>query len=112
MTLGYCMKCKKKVNMKGERIVPLKNKPGRKMTQGECPNCGTKVTVFLPGAKKGAGEDLADFVDGAGEECEVLGGASRRRSRKSHSGKKSRKSHKSKQSRKSRRSKRSRKSSK
>jgi DNA-directed RNA polymerase subunit RPC12/RpoP len=41
MTQAYCVKCKKKVDMKSEQAVTMKN--GRKAKKGECPNCGTKV---------------------------------------------------------------------
>jgi len=41
MTQAYCVKCKKKVEMKNEQAVTMKN--GRKAKKGECPNCGTKV---------------------------------------------------------------------
>ncbi len=41
MTEAYCVKCKKKVEMKKEEKITMKNgKPARK---GICPNCGTKV---------------------------------------------------------------------
>ena len=38
---AYCMKCRKKVDIKGPQNVTLKNK--RPATQGTCPDCGTKV---------------------------------------------------------------------
>lgn len=38
---GYCVKCKKKREMKNPKQVVLKNK--RKATKGECPECGTKM---------------------------------------------------------------------
>ncbi len=38
---GYCVKCKKKTEMKDPKAVTLKN--GRKATKGECPKCGTKM---------------------------------------------------------------------
>jgi len=38
---GYCVKCKKKTEMKNPKPVTLKNK--RKATKGECPKCGTKM---------------------------------------------------------------------
>ena len=38
---AYCMKCRKKVEMKNAKAVTLKNK--RPATQGSCPTCGTKV---------------------------------------------------------------------
>jgi DNA-directed RNA polymerase subunit RPC12/RpoP len=41
MTTAYCVKCKKKVEIKNAQRVTLKNK--KPATKGECPNCGTKV---------------------------------------------------------------------
>ncbi len=41
MTEAYCVKCKKKVTMKNEQAVTLKN--GKPAKKGECPNCGTKI---------------------------------------------------------------------
>ena len=41
MTEAYCVKCKKKVEIKNPKQITMKNK--RKATKGECPNCGTKV---------------------------------------------------------------------
>ncbi|MFQ5940210.1 MAG: DUF5679 domain-containing protein [Nitrososphaerales archaeon] len=41
MTTAYCVKCRKKVDMKNPKAVTLKN--GRPATSGVCPNCGTKV---------------------------------------------------------------------
>jgi hypothetical protein len=37
--IGYCVKCKKKREMKNPVSVKLKN--GRKATKGRCPICGT-----------------------------------------------------------------------
>ncbi len=41
MTQAYCVKCRKKVEMKNAQSVTLKN--GKPATKGECPSCGTKV---------------------------------------------------------------------
>ena len=41
MTTAYCVKCRKKVEMKNPKAVTLKN--GRPATSGICPQCGTKV---------------------------------------------------------------------
>jgi len=41
MAQAYCMKCRRKVEIKNARSVTLKN--GRPATQGQCPSCGTKV---------------------------------------------------------------------
>ncbi len=38
---GYCMKCRKKREMKDPRSVILKNK--RRATRGVCAVCGTKM---------------------------------------------------------------------
>ncbi len=41
MATAYCMKCRKKVEIKDAKQITLKN--GRPAMQGSCPNCGTKV---------------------------------------------------------------------
>ena len=38
---AYCVKCRKKVEIKNPQRITLKN--GRSATQGACPDCGTKV---------------------------------------------------------------------
>ena len=38
---AYCMKCRKKVEIRNPRSIIMKNK--RPATQGVCPNCNTKV---------------------------------------------------------------------
>jgi len=38
---AYCMKCKKKVEIKNPKAITMKNK--RSATQGVCTRCGTKV---------------------------------------------------------------------
>lgn len=38
---AYCMKCREKIEVKDPKDVTMKN--GRPATQGECPDCGTKV---------------------------------------------------------------------
>jgi DNA-directed RNA polymerase subunit RPC12/RpoP len=38
---AYCVKCRKKVDIKNEKAITMKN--GRPATQGVCPACGTKV---------------------------------------------------------------------
>lgn len=43
MTTGYCMHCKKKVEMKN--VVSHKTKRGTTMNQGKCSICGTNVCV-------------------------------------------------------------------
>lgn len=39
--IGYCMKCKKKMEMKSE--VKSKTKKGTPMTKGICEKCGCKM---------------------------------------------------------------------
>jgi DNA-directed RNA polymerase subunit RPC12/RpoP len=41
MAEAYCVKCKKKVEIKSPQNVTLKN--GKKAIKGVCPGCGTKV---------------------------------------------------------------------
>ena len=41
MPQAYCLKCRKKVDIKGPSYIILKNK--RPATSGKCPVCGTKV---------------------------------------------------------------------
>tara|TARA_Y100000780_G_scaffold231808_1_gene259028 strand:- start:4 stop:147 length:144 start_codon:yes stop_codon:yes gene_type:complete len=41
MSTAYCVKCRKKVEMKNPKEVTLKN--GRPAMSGICPECGTKV---------------------------------------------------------------------
>lgn len=45
MTEGYCVKCKKSVEMKDSKEVV--NKRGMKMAKGKCPKCGTTVCRIL-----------------------------------------------------------------
>jgi len=44
MSIGYCVKCRKKKEMKNEK--KMKSKNGRTMIQGVCKVCGTKISVF------------------------------------------------------------------
>ncbi|HOK00626.1 MAG TPA: DUF5679 domain-containing protein [Candidatus Pacearchaeota archaeon] len=50
MTQAYCVKCKKKQEMKDEKEVTFKAKGGktRKALSGVCPVCGTKMFRILP----------------------------------------------------------------
>jgi len=41
MATAYCMKCRKKVEIKNPSKVTMKNK--RPATKGSCPKCGTTV---------------------------------------------------------------------
>jgi hypothetical protein len=47
---GYCVKCKKKQQIKNG--VERTTEKGRRMAQGICPECGTKVTRFLASKDK------------------------------------------------------------
>jgi DNA-directed RNA polymerase subunit RPC12/RpoP len=38
---AYCVKCRRKVEIKDPKAIRMKNK--RPATQGVCPRCGTKV---------------------------------------------------------------------
>jgi endogenous inhibitor of DNA gyrase (YacG/DUF329 family) len=49
MTEGYCVKCKKSVTMKDEKVAP--NARGVDMAKGKCPICATTVCRIL-GKKK------------------------------------------------------------
>lgn len=48
-TVGYCVKCKAKQEMKDEKIVEMKGKGGvkRNACTGTCPVCGTKMFRIL-----------------------------------------------------------------
>ena len=48
-TIGYCVKCKAKQEMKNEQSVEMKGKGGtvRRAMTGECPACGTKMFKIL-----------------------------------------------------------------
>ena len=43
---GYCVKCREKRTVTNGEVKKLPN--GRRMVQGTCPVCKTKVTRFLP----------------------------------------------------------------
>jgi len=49
MTEAYCVKCKKKQEMKNEKEVSFKAKGGKKRNamSGTCPVCGTKMFRIL-----------------------------------------------------------------
>lgn len=53
-TIGYCVKCKAKQEMKNEKPVEMKGKGGmvRRAMTGECPACGTKMFKILGKADK------------------------------------------------------------
>jgi len=48
-TIGFCVKCKKKQEMKNEKVVEIKGKGGvkRRAMTGTCPVCGTKMFRIL-----------------------------------------------------------------
>ena len=41
MVTAYCVKCKKKCEIKDPQKITMKN--GKPATKGTCPKCGTKV---------------------------------------------------------------------
>ena len=41
MTTAHCVKCRRKVTIKNEQKITMKN--GKPATKGLCPKCGTKV---------------------------------------------------------------------
>lgn len=47
---AYCVKCREKRSVKNGEVKETEN--GRKMAQGTCPVCGTKVTRFLSSQEK------------------------------------------------------------
>jgi len=48
-TTGYCVKCKKKQEMRNEKEITMKGKGGvkRRAMTGVCPVCGTKMFRIL-----------------------------------------------------------------
>jgi hypothetical protein len=47
--VAYCVKCKGKRTMKDANVVT--NAKGRRMAKGLCPECGTKMNLFLKSDK-------------------------------------------------------------
>jgi hypothetical protein len=47
--VAYCVKCKAKRPMKDVQVVT--NEKGRRLAKGVCPNCGTKMNLFLKSEK-------------------------------------------------------------
>ena len=41
MTMGYCVKCREKVEMTDEEDIVMRN--GKKAIKGKCTNCGTEL---------------------------------------------------------------------
>jgi len=46
----YCVKCKKKTEMKDGQRVTMKN--GKPALKGQCAVCGTTINAILPADKK------------------------------------------------------------
>ena len=44
---GHCFKCKKKIEIKDGKTMPVPRKHGCFMLKGVCPECGTVVCKFL-----------------------------------------------------------------
>lgn len=47
--VAYCVKCKDKRTMKDVQVVT--NDKGRRQAKGLCPECGTKMNLFLKSEK-------------------------------------------------------------
>ena len=48
MSKGYCVRCKKMVEMSSPVVAEVKGIHGaRRAMKGKCPNCSTKVCAFL-----------------------------------------------------------------
>lgn len=47
--VAYCVKCKTKRTMKNAEVIV--NAKGRKQAKGVCPECGTKMNLFLKADK-------------------------------------------------------------
>jgi Domain of unknown function (DUF5679) len=57
VTQGYCVKCKKKREMKGEKQITMKN--GRNAISGTCSVCGTKMFKIGGGSGKAKAKKAA-----------------------------------------------------
>ncbi|MBN1685783.1 MAG: hypothetical protein JW852_03965 [Spirochaetales bacterium] len=47
--VAYCVKCKQKREMKNVQVTT--NEKGRRQAKGTCPQCGTKMNLFLKSDK-------------------------------------------------------------
>lgn len=57
VTQAYCVKCKKKREMKGEKQITMKN--GRNAISGTCSVCGTKMFKIGGGSGKAKAKKVA-----------------------------------------------------
>jgi hypothetical protein len=57
VTQAYCVKCKKKREMKGEKQITMKN--GRNAISGTCSICGTKMFKIGGGGGKAKAKKAA-----------------------------------------------------
>jgi hypothetical protein len=57
VTQAYCVKCKKKRGMKGEKQITMKN--GRNAISGTCSVCGTKMFKIGGGSGKAKAKKAA-----------------------------------------------------
>jgi RNase P subunit RPR2 len=57
ITQAYCVKCKKKREMKGEKQITMKN--GRNAISGTCSVCGTKMFKIGGGSGKAKAKKAA-----------------------------------------------------
>ena len=46
---AYCVKCKTKRTMQNAEVITKDN--GRRQAKGNCPECGTKMNLFLKSEK-------------------------------------------------------------
>ena len=58
VTQAYCVKCKKKREMKGEKQIIMKN--GRNAISGTCSVCGTKMFKIGGGSGKAKAKKVAE----------------------------------------------------
>jgi hypothetical protein len=79
-TQAYCVKCKAKREMKGEKQVTMKN--GRKALSGTCTTCGTNMF------KIGGGEGGGSVVKSKGKAKVALKPGTKSKARKTAKGKK------------------------
>lgn len=42
----FCLKCRRRVEVKDSELKEERTSNGRKMLRGLCPNCGTKLAKF------------------------------------------------------------------
>ena len=68
MAQAYCLKCRKKREIKNPQNVTLKNK--RPATRGTCPNCGTKAVVDAAAVAATPSEEVREAINRVSLEME------------------------------------------